>query len=181
MTIQMDWMFPSVNRKLSIIRNAPAPHVSQERNEGGRVPDERSGPQDQTLLPETGGQAAQPRNSRELLSGPALISRLSSLSFRVDTGMESMPYFGCMKMTMHINEALLKRVMAATGATSKTKAVDLALREVDRRVELIRIAREGLGLTSEELRSAFCPSSDPDTTPYCAEARRTYGRKSRSR
>jgi Arc/MetJ family transcription regulator len=86
-----------------------------------------------------------------------------------------------MKMTMHIDEALLKRVMAVTGATSKTKAVDLALREVDRRAELIRIAREGLGLTSEELKSAFRPSSDPDTTLYCAEARRTYGRKSRSR
>jgi len=92
-----------------------------------------------------------------------------------------MPYFGCMKMTMHIDEALLKRVMAATGVTSKTKAVDLALREIDRRTELIRLAREGLGLTSERLRDAFHPASDPDTTLFCAEARRTYGRKSRSR
>ena len=95
--------------------------------------------------------------------------------------MAFMPYLSCMKMTMHIDEALLKRVMAATGVTSKTKAVDLALREIDRRAELIRLAREGLGLTSGELRDAFHPASDPDTTLYCAEARRTYGRKSRSR
>lgn len=50
MTIQLDWMFPSIRQELSIIRDAPATHVSQERNEGGRVPDEGSGPQDQSLL-----------------------------------------------------------------------------------------------------------------------------------
>jgi Arc/MetJ family transcription regulator len=99
----------------------------------------------------------------------------------MDMDMAYMPYFGCMKMTMHIDEALLKRVMAATGVASKTKAVDLALREIDRRAVLIRLAREGLGLTSAELRDAFHPASDPDKTLYCAEARRTYGRKSRSR
>jgi Arc/MetJ family transcription regulator len=99
----------------------------------------------------------------------------------MDNDMVFMPYFGCMKMTMHIDEVLLKRVIAATGVTSKTKAVDLALRELDRRAELIRLAREGLGLTSEELRSAFHPDSDPDATLHCAEARRPYGRKSRSR
>jgi Arc/MetJ family transcription regulator len=99
----------------------------------------------------------------------------------MDIDMAFMPYFGCMKMTMHIDQALLKRVMAATGVTSKTKAVDVALRELDRRAELIRLAREGLGLTSKELRSAFHPASDPDTTLHCAEARRTYGRKPRSR
>jgi Arc/MetJ family transcription regulator len=43
-----------------------------------------------------------------------------------------------MKMTLHIDEALLARVMAATGTASKTKAVDLALREMDRRDQLTR-------------------------------------------
>ena len=38
-----------------------------------------------------------------------------------------------MKMTMHIDDGLLERVMVATGASSKTKAIDLALREMDRR------------------------------------------------
>ncbi len=86
-----------------------------------------------------------------------------------------------MKMTMHIEESLLKRVMAATGVTSKTKAVDLALRELDRRAELIRLAREGLGLTAAELRRAFDPASDPDVTLHCAERPLKYGRGSRSR
>ena len=86
-----------------------------------------------------------------------------------------------MKMTMHIEESLLKRVMAATGVTSKTKAVDLALRELDRRAELIRLAREGLGLTTAELQRAFDPASDPDATLHCAERPLKYGRRSRSR
>ncbi len=98
----------------------------------------------------------------------------------MDIGMVSMPYYSCMKMTMHIDEALLNRVMKATGVTSKTRAVDIALRELDRRAELIRLAREGLGLTAEELKQAFHPASDPDTTLRCAEAGRAYGRKSRS-
>jgi Arc/MetJ family transcription regulator len=95
--------------------------------------------------------------------------------------MVHVPYFICMKMTMHIDEALMKRVMNATGVTSKTKAVDLALRELDRRAELVRLAREGLGLTSAELKRAFWPASDPDRTLNCAEERKTYGRKPRSR
>jgi len=84
-------------------------------------------------------------------------------------------------MTLHIDEALLNRVMAATGVASKTKAVDLALRELDRRAELIRLAREGLGLTAKEMKRAFHPASDPDTTLRCAEPGKTYERKPRSR
>ena len=84
-------------------------------------------------------------------------------------------------MTMHIDEALLRRVMAATGANNKTKAVDLALRELDRRNELQRLAREGLGMTEKELKIAFNPASDPDTTLRCAEKKVSYGRKPRSR
>lgn len=99
----------------------------------------------------------------------------------MDIDMVLMPYYFCMKMTMHIDDSLLKRVMNATGVSSKTKAVDLALRELDRRAELIRLAREGLGLTAEELKHAYNPASDPDATLRCAEARRVYGRKSRSR
>jgi len=105
---------------------------------------------------------------------PAIVARL-------DISMVFMPYFYCMKMTMHIDEALLRRVMQATGATSKTRAVDLALRELDRRAELIRLAREGLGLAAEELKHAFHPDSDPATTLRCAEAGRSHGSKSRSR
>ena len=60
-----------------------------------------------------------------------------------------------MKITMHIDEALLERVMKAHGITSKTGAVDFALREVDRRTTLRRLAETNLGLTEKEILTAF--------------------------
>lgn len=101
------------------------------------------------------------------------------LIVRLDIGMASMPYVICMKVTMDIGEALLKRVIAAPGVTSKTKAVDLALRELNRLAELKRLAQEELGLTAGELRRAFNPASDPDATLHCAEKSVARGRKSR--
>jgi Arc/MetJ family transcription regulator len=84
-----------------------------------------------------------------------------------------------MKMTLHIDEELLDRVMRVTGADSKTHAVDLALREMVRRAELARLASEGLGMTASELREAYDPASAAaDETPVLAT---NYGRKSRSR
>jgi Arc/MetJ family transcription regulator len=85
-----------------------------------------------------------------------------------------------MKMTLHIDDGLLERVMAATGAASKTMAVDLALREMDRRSTLMKLAAEGLGLTADELKEEVDPAYD------LVEMRRrempvTYGRKPRSR
>lgn len=85
-----------------------------------------------------------------------------------------------MKMTLHIDDALLERVMAANGITSKTMAVDLALREMDRRAKLAKLASEGLGLGPDELKEEVDPAYD------LIEMRRrempsTYGRKSRSR
>ena len=84
-----------------------------------------------------------------------------------------------MKMTMYVDDALLARVMAATGVTSKTKAVDLALREMDRKAKLVRLTAEGIGLGADELRDAVDPS-------YSLEEMRrhetpvTYGRKRHS-
>ena len=85
-----------------------------------------------------------------------------------------------MKMTLHIDDALLARVMEATGATSKTNAIDIALREIDRRNKLVKLASEGLGLGPDELKDALDPAYELE------ELRRreipvTYGRKSRSR
>lgn len=84
-----------------------------------------------------------------------------------------------MKMTFHVDEVLLGRVMLATGANSKTKAIDLALREMDRRAELKRLAAEGLGLTAAELREAYHPASASGTRPVKGPA--VYGRKPRAR
>jgi Arc/MetJ family transcription regulator len=94
--------------------------------------------------------------------------------------MDSVPYFRGMKMTLHIDDVLLKDVMDATGAASKTKAIDLALREMARRAELKRLAAKGLGLTAGELREVFDPASDLDR-PIVPSKPVNYGRKSRSR
>ncbi len=95
-----------------------------------------------------------------------------------------MVWHGCrigygMKMTMHIDDELLNRVMAATGVASKTKAIDLALREMDRRVELKRLTSEGLGLSADELKEVFDPASAAVATPVGTKGV-IYGRKSRS-
>jgi len=91
-----------------------------------------------------------------------------------------MPYIGCMKMTMRIDDALLERVMAATGANSKTAAIDLALREMDRRARLVKLCHEGLGLSADELKDAIDTSYDLDEMRR-RETPVTYARKSRSR
>ncbi len=65
-----------------------------------------------------------------------------------------------MKMTMHIDEALLASVMAEYGYESKTEAVEMVLREADRRAKLKKFATAGLGFTPEELRNAVDPDYD---------------------
>lgn len=85
-----------------------------------------------------------------------------------------------MKMTMHIDDALLARVMEALGTDSKTRAVDLALREIDRRASLVKLASAGLGLAAEELKDAVDPAYDLEAMRK-REIPVNYGRKSRSR
>ncbi len=85
-----------------------------------------------------------------------------------------------MKMTMHIDDGLLARVMEATGATSKTKAIDLALREMDRRATLLRMCNEGLGLSAEELHEAVDPAYDLEAIRK-RETPVSYARKPRAR
>lgn len=85
-----------------------------------------------------------------------------------------------MKMTLYIDDALLARVMEATGTTSKTRAIDLALREMDRKARLVKLTAEGLGLGPDELKDAIDPAYD------LGEMRRRetpvhYGRKPRTR
>ena len=85
-----------------------------------------------------------------------------------------------MKMTMYIDDALLARVMEATGTTSKTKAIDLALREMDRRAKLINLSAAGLGLTADELKESVDPIYDLEAMRN-RETPVNYGRKPRTR
>jgi len=62
-----------------------------------------------------------------------------------------------MKITMNIDDMLLENVMKATGIRSKTGAVDVALREFDRRHTLRKLLETNLGLSEEEVVHAFDP------------------------
>jgi len=85
-----------------------------------------------------------------------------------------------MKMTLHIDEGLLLRVMKVTGAETKTKAIDLALREMDRKAKLVSLASEGLGLSPDELKEALDPNYDLNAGRN-SESPVSYGRKRRAR
>lgn len=65
-----------------------------------------------------------------------------------------------MKMTMHIDDELLARVMEAYGCETKTDAVSFALTEMDRRARLRKYLDEGLGLSREEWADALDPDYD---------------------
>ena len=78
----------------------------------------------------------------------------------LDPPLKSHTLHGIMKMTMHIDESLLDRVMNLYGCTSKTEAVDFALRELDRLHRLRTFAENGLGFTSEELKHSVYPDYD---------------------
>ena len=67
-----------------------------------------------------------------------------------------------MKMTMHIDEELLARVMREYGFPSKTEAVEASLREMDRQMRLREFRKHGLGLTPEELADSVYPDYDPE-------------------
>ena len=71
-----------------------------------------------------------------------------------------MPYPAPVKMTMHIDEEALAEVMKITGVSSKTKAVELALKEILRRRKLYKTLRHGLGLSKVELKAAYDPASE---------------------
>lgn len=66
-----------------------------------------------------------------------------------------------MKLTINLDPALVERAVRATGAKTKTEAITIALREVDRRARLVEVLREGLGADADELRGMFDPASDP--------------------
>jgi Arc/MetJ family transcription regulator len=65
-----------------------------------------------------------------------------------------------MKMTMHIDEGLLDRVMKLYGCESKTEAVHLALREMERRHLLRGYGKTGLGLAALDLREGVAADYD---------------------
>jgi hypothetical protein len=64
-----------------------------------------------------------------------------------------------MKMTMHIDEEVLDRVMKITGAKTKRAAVEIALKDMARRHKMKELFSAGLGLSPEELANCWDPAS----------------------
>jgi len=81
---------------------------------------------------------------------------------------------------MNIDETLLDRVVKHFNARNRTHAVDLALREIDRKANLKAVLEKGLGLTPEELTEAFDPDYDLNALRV-AEGPEQYRGKRRSR
>ena len=65
-----------------------------------------------------------------------------------------------MKMTMHIDEDLLDRVVKRFACASKTEAVEKALKEMDRKARFRDLVKSGLGFSPEELKNAVNPDYD---------------------
>jgi Arc/MetJ family transcription regulator len=79
---------------------------------------------------------------------------------------------------MHIDDALLKRVMDTYELETKTDAVEFALKELDRKARLRKFMKEGLGLTAKELKDSVYPGYDPDhvmPSLKVAEDEKPYG------
>jgi Bacterial antitoxin of type II TA system, VapB len=66
-----------------------------------------------------------------------------------------------MKITINMDDDLLESVMTITGATTKTEAIHIALKDIVRRAKLLNVLKEGMGLSPDELRNVFDPVSDP--------------------
>ena len=82
-----------------------------------------------------------------------------------------------MKMTMHIDEETLSEVMRITGMASKTGAVEFALKEMVRKFRFKEIAKRGLGLTKEELKTAWEDPFPEETARIAEKAKVRYGGK----
>jgi Arc/MetJ family transcription regulator len=81
-----------------------------------------------------------------------------------------------MKITMHIDEDLLDRVVKRFACASKTEAVEMALKEMDRKARFRDLVKSGLGFSPEELKNAVDPDYDISGM-RAAEPLPTYGSK----
>ena len=89
-------------------------------------------------------------------------------------------YFRCMKITLNIDPVLLRKAQEIAGTTSKTTAIDLALRDFVQRGSLLAALDDAQKLSPEEWGAALDPNYDV-MAMRVAETGATYGGKTRSR
>ena len=90
------------------------------------------------------------------------------------------PYFCCIKITLNIDPVLLSKAQEIAGTTSKTTAIDLALRDFVQRGSLLAALDDAQKLSPEEWGAALDPNYDIMATRI-AETGATYGSKARPR
>ena len=90
------------------------------------------------------------------------------------------PYFRGMKITLNIDPVLLRRAQEIAGTSSKTTAIDLALRDFVQRGSLLAALDDAQKLSPEEWSAALDPNYDLMALRV-AETGAAYGRKTRSR
>ncbi len=87
-----------------------------------------------------------------------------------------------MKITLHIDEELLARVMSDHKIPTKTGAIEFALKEVDRKSRLKYLLANNLGLTKKEWMGAFDPDYDVLATRVAATPKAPHaGKRTRPR
>ncbi len=69
-------------------------------------------------------------------------------------------YFICMKITLNVDPILLRKAQQIAGTTSKTMAIDLALRDFVQRGSLLAALDDAQKLTPEEWGAAVDPNYD---------------------
>jgi Arc/MetJ family transcription regulator len=89
-------------------------------------------------------------------------------------------YFNCVKITLNIDPVLLRRAQEIAGTTSKTTAIDLALRDFVQRGSLLAALDDAQRLSPEDWGAALDPNYDV-LAMRVAETGATYGGKTRSR
>jgi Arc/MetJ family transcription regulator len=89
-------------------------------------------------------------------------------------------YFSCMKVTLNIDPVLLRKAQEIAGTTSKTIAIDLALRDFVQRGSLLAALDDAQKLSPEEWGAAVDPNYDV-MAMRVAESGAIYGGKTRSR
>ncbi|MDX2079912.1 MAG: type II toxin-antitoxin system VapB family antitoxin [Terrimicrobiaceae bacterium] len=85
-----------------------------------------------------------------------------------------------MKITLNVDDEVLARAMKALRTDNKTYAIDLALREVARRLTLAKILDAGTGFSGDELREAIDPTYNLEAA-RASESVHGNARKTRSR
>ena len=89
-------------------------------------------------------------------------------------------YSCCMKITLIIDPVLLRKAQEIAGTTSKTTAIDLALRDFVKRGSLLAALDNAQKLSPEEWGAALDPNYDV-VAMRVAKTGATYGGKARSR